>query len=72
LFVKSEENKSNVLWRVPVSGGEPEKMGISIAGQLMYPQMHPDGRRITFGLFEIGASEVWALENFLPKARAAR
>jgi hypothetical protein len=47
-------------------------MGISMPGQLMYPEVHPDGRRITFGVFETGASEVWALENFLPKAGAAR
>jgi hypothetical protein len=41
-------------------------------GQLMYPQVHPDGRRITFAVFETGASEVWALENFLPTRSASR
>jgi len=34
--------------------------------------MHPDGRRITFDSVIDATSEVWALENFLPKARAAR
>ncbi len=75
VFAKGGDNGSNglnVLWRVPVAGGNPERMGISMAGQLKYPRLHPDGRRITFGVFETGASEVWALENFLPKAGTAR
>lgn len=72
LFVRGGATGSNVLWRIPVAGGEPEQVGISMTGQIMYPHVHPDGRWITFGLFETGASEVWALENFLPKARAAR
>lgn len=72
LFFRPGKDESYVLWRVPVAGGEPEQMGISMTGQLRYPQVHPDGRRITFGLFESGASEVWALENFLPARNARR
>lgn len=74
LFVRrgAGEDVPNVLWRVPAAGGEPEQIGISMTGQLMYPDVHPDGGRMAFGLFEFGASEVWALENFLAKARVAR
>ncbi|MBI1874166.1 MAG: PD40 domain-containing protein [Acidobacteria bacterium] len=72
LFVRRGNNESYVLWRVPVAGGEPEQIGISVTGRLVYPQVHPDGRRLTFALFETGASEIWALENFLPRARAVR
>ncbi len=72
VFVRPGENASNVLWRVPVAGGEPEPMGISMTGQLKSPHVHPDGRRMTFGSFEIGASEVWTLENFLPARNATR
>ncbi|MBI3494189.1 MAG: PD40 domain-containing protein, partial [Acidobacteria bacterium] len=66
LFVRGGNSAPNILWRVPVAGGEPEQMGISMPGQLDNPQVHPDGRRITFGVFDTGASEVWTLERFLP------
>lgn len=59
------------LWRVPVSGGEPEKLGIS-GESIFYPQMSPDGRRIAFTGRENNAQEVWALENFLPRRVAAK
>jgi hypothetical protein len=41
-------------------------------GIIKSPQVHPDGRRIVFGSIEPGSYELWALENFLPKAGAAR
>jgi Tol biopolymer transport system component len=59
------------LWRVPLSGGEPEKMGIS-AESIFYPQISPDGRRVAFTGRENNAQEIWALESFLPKRVAAR
>lgn len=70
LFVRGGNNTPNVLWRVPAAGGEPEQIGISMPGQLDHPELSPDGRRVTFGLFETGASEVWTLERFLPAQTA--
>ena len=70
LFAKGMNTLPNVLWRVPVAGGEPEQIGISMTGQLRYPEVSPDGRRMTFGVSETGASEVWTLENFLPAVNA--
>jgi Tol biopolymer transport system component len=61
-----------VLWRVPAAGGEPEQIGISMPGQLDHPELSPDGRRITFAVFDTGASEVWTLENFLPAPSAKK
>lgn len=72
LFALGWNRAPNVLWRVAVAGGEPEQIGISMTGQLKYPEVSPDGRRIAFGVSETGASEVWALENFLPTRRARR
>ncbi len=66
LFVRGGNAEPNVLWRVPAAGGSEEEIGASMRGQLMHPTAHPDGRRIAFGVFETAASEVWALENFLP------
>jgi Tol biopolymer transport system component len=70
LFTPSAgENGQKVLWRVPVSGGPAEQMGVSMPG-LSTPQIHPDGRRIFFASNDAGASEIWTLENFLPNTAA--
>jgi Tol biopolymer transport system component len=66
LFVRGGNSTPNVLWRVPAAGGEPEQIGISMPGQIDHPQVHPDGHRITFAVFDTGASEEWTLEGFLP------
>ena len=65
LFVKEEE-AGNSIWRVPVAGGEAEKVGVSMNARIKAPQMHPDGRSIVFTAVEANVSQVWALENFLP------
>jgi len=68
LFVRGSagDNAPNVLWRVPVSGGPAEQMGLSMAARIKSPQIHPDGKRILFSAGANGPSEIWALENFLP------
>ena len=55
-----------VLLRVPVAGGKAEPTGISMRG-INGVQVHPDGRRIFFEANDSGPSELWELENFLPK-----
>jgi hypothetical protein len=57
------------LWRVPVSGGPAEQMGVSMPGTIVFPHIHPDGRRIFFSINGASPSELWALENFLPKSK---
>jgi Tol biopolymer transport system component len=57
------------LWRIPVGGGKPEKMGLQKMWGIMDITIRPDGRRIAFSN-RGGAStdsELWVLENFLPK-----
>jgi Tol biopolymer transport system component len=53
------------LWKVPLAGGQQEKVGISMPN-ILFAQIHRDGRRIVFGTRQSTATEVWALENFLP------
>jgi Tol biopolymer transport system component len=75
MFVRSEASVlgPSVLWRVPVTGGQPELTGISVkSAGLESPQVLPDGRRVFFTSNEGGSPEVWALENFLPKVAAAK
>lgn len=57
------------LWRVPVEGGKPEKMGLQTRWGIIHPTVRPDGRQLAFA-GRGGAStdsELWVLENFLPK-----
>jgi Tol biopolymer transport system component len=67
LFSRSTESGTE-LFQVPLAGGQPQKVGISVGGRIQHPQVHPDGRRIVFWSREQGPNEVWALENFLPTA----
>ncbi len=60
------------VWRFPVEGGEPQKLGFAMSAfhQL---SVHPDGRRIAFT--QPGARwerEIWAMENFLPELKGAK
>jgi len=59
------------IWRVPAAGGEAENIGISM-NRIRALRMHPDGRRITFDSVIDAPSELWVLENFLPKPVARR
>jgi Tol biopolymer transport system component len=73
-FVRPEGDTgdgSKAVWRVPVAGGEAENIGISM-NRIRTLRMHPDGRRIAFDSVVDPRSEVWVLENFLPKAGSKR
>jgi Tol biopolymer transport system component len=65
LFTRwSTEGKGPVaLWRVPIGGGDPQPLGLSMIG-LRDVTVHPDGTRITFtaGWPE---NEIWSISNFL-------
>jgi Tol biopolymer transport system component len=57
-----------VLWRVPVEGGPPERIGLQRRWGIYGLTVHPGGRQIA--LAGRGgpstSSEVWMIENFLP------
>jgi Tol biopolymer transport system component len=54
-------------WRVPVNGGEPQKMGIPVTRAYTLSP-HPDGRQIAFTSHGPNKRHVgiWVMENFLP------
>ena len=61
-------NRQWQLWRVAAEGGEPQPMGLNVAGQLTGGlRLHPDGRRVAIDDVKVNL-EVWVMENFLPKA----
>jgi hypothetical protein len=50
------------LWRIPVQGGEPENLCLTMK-KIEYLSIHPDGYRIAF----TGRGPVvWVMENILP------
>ncbi len=62
-----------VLWRVPVAGGPPEKLGLSRRWGIGSLTVHPSGRQIAMagGGGPSTSSEVWMMENFLPESETA-
>jgi Tol biopolymer transport system component len=62
------EAEGTILYKVPVVGGEPQKIKFQQTFRNR-PTVHPDGQRIAFGSTEGQSSdaEVWVMENFLPQ-----
>ena len=58
------------LWRISSEGGDPQKLWQS-EKKFRELRIHPDGRRIAFYTRKID-TEVWAMENFLPKIEDKR
>ena len=76
LFAKWELNdneiKSSALWRVPVGGGNPERLDLQMEMEWMsHPRVHPDGSRIAFTA-GTDVHELWVMESFLPNKNVAR
>ena len=79
-FLKGVKGKAQIpfkdrqwqLWRVAAEGGEPQRLGLSITGQLTGAlRLHPDGRRVAIDDIEVNL-EVWVMENFLPPLKIAK
>ena len=58
------------LWRLPLAGGEAQKIGLPVWGRGSL-STHPDGRRVAF-TYRGGEVSLWVMENFLPEMRAAK
>ncbi len=69
LFYDEPKDKAtglSELWRIPVEGGEPQNLGLTMK-VYMPLSFHPDGSRIAFtGPGPTPGAEVWAMDNFLP------
>jgi len=67
MFVRGAagDNAPNVLWRVPVQGGQAEQMGLSLPASIRLPQIDPSGQHLYFSANANGPNELWALEHFL-------
>jgi len=56
------------IWRIPVQGGTPLNLDLHIPKMEDFA-LHPDNRRFAFSVNEGSKSELWVLENFLPKGK---
>jgi len=54
------------IWRIPVQGGTPLKLDLSISGMENFA-LHPDNRHFAFSVNNESKEELWVIENFLPK-----
>jgi Tol biopolymer transport system component len=61
--------ENHELWRVPAQGGTPLKLDLP---KLLFFALHPDSRRFAFSVDEGSKSELWVMENFLPKSTASK
>ena len=57
---------SGTFWRVPAQGGTPLKLEVRVP-KMQFFTLHPDNRRFAFSVNEESKSELWVMENFLPK-----
>lgn len=68
---KQAKEKKYSWWRIPMEGGEPQKLGLEW-DSVFYTSFHPDGRHIVFSS-RVPTGENsgnWVMENFLPKSTA--
>jgi len=71
LFAKDGNTSTPAsLWRIPAGGGEAVEAGLARKGWILELRVHPDGKRLFFTAREPTATEVWALENFIPATPA--
>ena len=69
LFLR-EDDPGVSLWKVSLEGGSPQKLWHPKKLVMMYPRVHPDGRRIAFTSLRYREG-LWVMENFLPELAAA-
>jgi Tol biopolymer transport system component len=74
VFFKGVKGKDGQwqLWRIAAEGGEPQRLGLNVTGQLTGAlRLHPDGRRVAIADVKVNL-EVWVMENFLPPLKVAK
>jgi Tol biopolymer transport system component len=66
-FSSSEQaNDNRKIWRIPAQGGTPLKLDLSVPNMLFFA-LHPDNKHFVYSVGGETKSELWVMENFLPK-----
>lgn len=64
--VSSDENENSKIWRIPYQGGSSLKLDLSVPKMRSFA-LHPDNRHFVYSVNAEPKSELWVMENFLPK-----
>jgi Tol biopolymer transport system component len=65
----NEQQRVATPWVIHRDGGEPRKLELGAGAQ--WPQVHPDGRRVVFQTSDPVPSQLWMLENLIPRTPSA-
>ena len=67
IIAQARNAASSEIWRVPAQGGTPLKLDLSIPKMESFA-LHPDNSHFALTINEGSKSELWVMENFLPKS----
>ena len=62
----NDNNENSKIYRIPAQGGFPLKLDISVPNMVSFA-LHPDNKHFVYSTREESKSELWVMENFLPK-----
>ena len=66
LVFSNSDKTDQEIWRFPSQGGIPMKLDLSFP-KIWSFDLSTDNRRFAFSTYEGSKSELWVMENFLPK-----
>jgi Tol biopolymer transport system component len=64
--VSNYDNEASKIWRIPVQDGNSLQLGISVPKMISFA-LNPDNKNFVYSVSEESKSELWEMENFLPK-----
>jgi Tol biopolymer transport system component len=66
IIARDQVNENSKIWIVPAQGGTPLKLDLSVPDLISF-ELHPDNSRFMMSISGETKSELWVMENFLPK-----
>ena len=64
--VSNYDNEPSKIWRIHVHDGNSLQLGISVPKMMSFA-LNPDNKNFVYSVSEESKSELWVMENFLPK-----
>jgi hypothetical protein len=70
LYLSTDAAGKPSLFRVPIAGGQPERLGdFPDKNPVSLLRLSPDGRQVIAEIVKSNKSELWLLDNFVPPAK---
>lgn len=72
-FLRFSDEKGPLweMWYLALSEEEPRPVGLTVRGNIITLDVHPDGRKIAYTSGK-GGTELWVMEDFLPRDGTGR